>query len=699
MTGYQEALSLLRGSLNKPSAEFRSGQWEAIDAIVNSREKLLVVERTGWGKSSVYFIATRLLRNQGRGPTLIVSPLLALMRNQIEGAARLGLRAATINSTNTFEWSHLEGEIRANRIDALLISPERLANEAFVQNVLLPIAQNVGLLVVDEAHCISDWGHDFRPDYRRLVNVLQRMPANVPILGTTATANNRVVDDIQQQLGQIRIQRGPLIRESLALDTLHLPTQAARMAWLAEMVPELPGTGIIYALTKRDAEQVARWLRLNGVDAEAYYSGVTHSDFTDSNAYREHLEARLYDNQLKVLVATTALSMGYDKPDLSFVIHYQAPGSIVAYYQQVGRAGRAIDRAFGILMTGREDEDIHDYFRHSAFPRERWVISILEALEASDGLTTRDLEEEINLRSGQINQVLKFLSVENPAPILKDGSIWYRTAVPYRMNVEKIRRLTAQREQEWREVQSYTLTDTCLMEYLARALDDEDPKPCGNCSKCLGETLLNSEYSLEKIVEAQRFLRHAEMPLETKKQVAANAFSVYGFPTNLPQPLRAETGRIMCRWGDSGFGRWVKEDKENNHFRDQLVSETAQMIVARWKPSPAPTWLTCIPSLNHTTLVPDFAERLAKELGIPFIPAIEKIRENQPQKEQENRFHRCRNLDGVFAVSRKIPSGPVLLIDDVVDSSWTLTVAAALLKRGGSGPVWPVALATSGVGN
>jgi ATP-dependent DNA helicase RecQ len=274
------------------------------------------------------------------------------MRNQIEAADRLGIQALAINWANRNDWPELQRAIRDDEADALLVSPERLANDEFVQKVLLPVAARIGLLVVDEAHCISDWGHDFRPDYRRLVNILRRMPPNMPILGTTATANNRVIGDVRAQLGDMGVMRGSLMREALALQTLRMPDQSARLAWLAEHLPALPGTGIIYTLTKRDANQVAGWLNQQGITARAYFSGVTDKGFADSNAYRQHLEDLLLGSEIKALVATTALGMGYDKPDLGFVVHYQAPGSIVAYYQQVGRAGRAIDQAFGILLSG-----------------------------------------------------------------------------------------------------------------------------------------------------------------------------------------------------------------------------------------------------------------------------------------------------------------------------------------------------------
>lgn len=696
-TEKQEAQQLLQTALANPAAAFRDGQWEAIDALVNQRQKLLVVQRTGWGKSSVYFISTKIFRDRGMGPTIIVSPLLALMRNQIESAARLGIVAETMNSTNTDDWRSVTQRILNDQIDCLLISPERLANDNFIESVLQPIADRIALMVIDEAHCISDWGHDFRPDYRRIVNILRQLPANTPVLGTTATANNRVVEDIQTQLGDIQIHRGPLTRESLALQTMELPDQASRLAWLAQVIPSLPGTGIVYTLTVRDAEQVAQWLVTNGIDAKAYYGSVEADGFENSNSYRQYLEELLLNNQLKVLVATTALGMGYDKPDLSFVIHYQAPGSIVAYYQQVGRAGRGIAHAVGVLMSGVEDEDIHAFFRDSAFPSEAHVNEILQVLEQSDGLTIRSIEEQTNLRHGQIEKVLKLLSVENPAPVFKDGSRWVRTPVRYQMDHARIAHLTGQRVQEWQEVQAYLDDAGCKMTFLRRALDDNDPTPCGKCSSCLGQPVINVAVDPVLAHRAGTFLKHAEMVITPKAQVAANAFLEYGFRGNLPQHLRAQEGRVLSRWGDAGWGRTVAENKHAGRFSDELVEAMAEMIQQRWQPSPAPQWVCCVPSRNRPELVPDFARRLAARLGLPFVDAVSKVKDNQPQKGQQNRFHQCRNLDGAFAIDQPLPDTPVLLVDDIVDSGWTLTVIAALLQQAGSGVVYPVALASSSV--
>ena len=443
---------------------------------------------------------------------------------------------------------------------------------------------------------------------------------------------------------------------------------------------------------------MADWLNGQGIDARAYFSGVTHDDFADSNTYRQHLEDALLHNQLKVLVATTALGMGYDKPDLGFVVHYQAPGSIIAYYQQVGRAGRAIPHAVGVLMSGHEDDAIHAYFRDSAFPSASWVGTILDALEDSNGLSVRDLEPIVNLKRGQIEQTLKFLSVDNPAPVIRDGGLWQRTPVPYDMDHERIRHLTGQRQTEWREMQRYLDTDGCLMAFLAAGLDDPSPHACGQCAGCRGERVVDSSFDRGQAISATRFLRQSEIPLTCLRQVPHDAFTVYDFGGNLPQELRAETGRILCRWGDAGWGQAVADDKHTGHFRQELAEAVAEMIRERWQPDPSPQWITCVPSHAHPNLVPDFARKLAAALQLPFLPVVSKTADNEPQKAQQNRFHQCRNLDGAFQIEGPVPPGAVLLVDDIADSRWTLTVIAALLRQAGCGPVWPVALATANPG-
>ncbi len=690
----EQAENYLKQALNNPNATFRDGQWESIEPLL-SNNKLLVVQRTGWGKSMVYFLATKLLREQGRGPTLLISPLLSLMRNQIEAAARIGVVARTINSSNTVDWEVIENELLANQVDILLISPERLDNSDFMNNVLAHIAHNIGLFVVDEAHCISDWGHDFRPDYKKIIRVLQSLPTNISILATTATANNRVVTDIQAQLGQNTIlQRGTLTRESLKLQNINMPSATARMAWLAQTIPTLPSSGIVYTLTQQDAENITEWLNQNNILSRAYHAGVEN---------REELEQQLLNNQIKVLVATVALGMGFDKPDLGFVIHYQRPSSVVHYYQQVGRAGRAVDEAFGILLCGEEDDRIADYFIKSAFPPQQHIREILEALNnSSSGLSITEMQRVINLSKGQIEKTIKFLNTESPSPITKIDKKWSSTATAnnYQIDQQYIDSITNIRRAEQAQMQSYMSHTNCLMNFLQRSLDDPSPSVCGKCKNCKPELLLNESFNQDLANNASIFLRRSYKAIEPRKQwPASNMFEVSELAGyKITENQRPQIGRSLSLWRDAGWGSLVAQGKyETNHFSDELVSACVEMLQV-WNPNPAPQWVTCIPSLKRPNLVPDFAQRLADALDLPFIACIEKINDNPEQKSMENAFQKAKNLDGAFNINEDLlNTQPCLLVDDVIDSGWTFTVASALLINKGCSTVYPMALALNSI--
>ena len=461
----KRAIELLRLGTGDPEAEFRSGQEEAIRHIVEGNGRLLVVQKTGWGKSFVYFIAAKMLREAGNGPALLVSPLLSLMRNQIMAAEKMGAKAVTISSANQDNWDDVEEQIINDQADIVLISPERFANQRFGRNVLANIANRVSLLVVDEAHCISDWGHEFRPQYRLIEKIIRLLPPNLRLLATTATANNRVMEDLIKILGpKLTVMRGDLNRPSLKLQTIKLPSQAERMAWLAEQVPLLSGHGIIYTLTIRDAVQVANWLQSRNIPVESY---------TSESENREKIEQALLENRVKALVATVALGMGFDKPDLAFVIHYQCPASVVAYYQQVGRAGRAIDKAYGILLSGDEDTDITGYFIQTAFPTREEVETVLDKLEsAPNGLSLYELMAESNISMGRIEKTLSLLSLETPPPIVKQGTKWKLTITTLSDEFwKRAERLTSLREQEKKRMQDYVELETGHMEFLIKELD------------------------------------------------------------------------------------------------------------------------------------------------------------------------------------------------------------------------------------
>ena len=686
----KRALKYLRTSLDNPHASFRDGQWESIEQLLQ-QNRVLVVQRTGWGKSMVYFLATKLLREQGAGPTLLISPLLSLMRNQLEAAQRIGVSARSINSTNTDEWPQIQDEVTSNQVDVLLISPERLANNDFRQNVLANIATNIGLFVIDEAHCISDWGHDFRPDYRRIVRVLQAIPPNVPVLATTATANDRVVHDVKSQLGDdIILQRGSLVRRSLKLQNINMLSPAARMAWLAQTIPTLPGSGIIYTLTRRDAERVSKWLQINDITARAYHAGIA--------AEREALEQQLLNNEIKVLVATVALGMGFDKPDLGFVIHFQRPASVVHYYQQVGRAGRAVDEAFGILLGGEEDDNITDFFIRHAFPPQRHISEILEVLDKADnGLSVPEMQRALNLRQSQISKTIKFLTVESPSPIVKIGTKWQVTpsASSYTIDQDYVNSIIEIRRQEQNQMHEYMRHTGCLMAFLQKALDDPAPDNCGKCYNCSPEQLLDESYDDDLANRAALFLRRSyQQLLPRKRWPAVNMFeySELGGYQIAPE-LQASEGRALSLWRDAGWGQLVAQGKyQTQRFSDDLVSACVEML-QDWNPNPAPKWVTYIPSLNHPELVADFARRFADALDLPFVPCIKKVQENRQQKYMENSYQQVKNLDGAFRVTAQCLMGECLLVDDMVDSRWTFTVASALLCKAGCAAVYPMALA------
>ena len=684
----KRALELLRIGSGRADATFRDGQEDAIRHIVEGKGRLLVVQKTGWGKSFVYFIATKLLREAGAGPALLISPLLALMRNQIAAAERMGVRAATINSDNQEEWKSVEAKLRRNEVDILLIAPEKLGNDWFNTEVLAGIAGQISLMVIDEAHCISDWGHDFRPHYRLLERIARTLPANLRLLATTATANDRVMEDLVAVLGpNMKVLRGDLNRSSLTLQTMRLPSQAVRLAWIAQQLSSLPGHGIIYTLTIRDANQLADWLKAQGFAVEAY-TGKTGDR-------REELEQALQENKVKALVATTALGMGYDKPDLAFVIHFQMPGSVVAYYQQVGRAGRALESAYGVLLSGDEEEGITDWFIRSAFPTRQEVDDVLGALnEAPEGLSIPDLMTCVNMSKGRIEKTITALSLESPAPIAKQGTKWQLTAAELGYEFwARAERLTKLRRAELQQMQEYVSRPFGQhMGFLIDALD-------GDSSTVSPPSLppLSEDVDQLLVREAEEFLCRTSLPIEPRKKWPVGGMPQYGIHTASTIPYQAQPGKALCVWGDAGWGGLVRQGKyHDGHFSDDLVAACVKMI-QEWNPQPSPTWVTCVPSLRHPELVPNFAQRLAAALGLPFHMVIAKTDARPEQKTMANSTQQARNIDGSLSLNgQPIPPGPVLLVDDMVDSRWTLTVAAWLLRKSGSGAVWPMALSQTG---
>jgi len=611
------------------------------------------------------------------------------MRNQIAAAERLGIRAVTVNSTNRDEWDAVRERLDADDVDLLLISPERLNNVQFRERMLPLFIERVGLLVVDEAHCVSDWGHDFRPDYRRIRDVLAGLPADVAVLGTTATANDRVVADVSEQFkvgsdaAHLTVYRGPLARESLRLEVVKLPGAAERLAWLATWLPEFSGSGIVYCLTKRDTETVAEWLASRGISAVAYSGEVTDEE-------RVEAEGRLLRNEVKAVVATSALGMGYDKPDLGFVVHFQAPSSAIAYYQQVGRAGRGVAEAHVVLLRGHEDRAIQDFFIETAFPPKALVEDVLEIVGGSgEPVSIPALQADVNLGRGRLEAMLKVLDVEGA--VRREGSGWVRTGEPWVYDEERYAEVTAMRRAEQAAMFAYGEDGRCLMQALQSELDDPRAEPCGRCAVCAGPRF-DAPVDAGLAREAYAIVRSRPIVLSVRRQTPRTADQA---GKKIAAELQLEEGRALARAGDGGWDGLVRQGRRDGRFDDELVQACADLL-GRWHPAPAPEWVTAVPSRRSGVLVPDFAERLAEVLGLPYATVLERVGDNPPQREMANSAQQVANVRGEFRVLDGIPTGPGLLVDDVRYSGWTLATIGAQLRLKGTGPVHPLVLSLAG---
>ncbi|WP_300683392.1 DEAD/DEAH box helicase [Nocardioides sp.] len=695
MTSLRErAEQHLAALVGRPDATLREDQWTAIAALVEDKRRALVVEKTGWGKSAVYFVATLLLREAGAGPTVIVSPLLALMRNQIAAAERAGIRAATINSTNIEDWSATEAAIHHGEIDVLLVSPERLNNPGFRDAVLPRLAAECGLLVVDEAHCISDWGHDFRPDYRRIRTLLDDLPTGIPVLATTATANARVTADVAEQLGRdVLVLRGSLDRDTLRLGVVRFPTMPQRLAWLADHLAEQPGSGIVYCLTVAATQEVADYLRSRGHHVAAY-SGRTET------AERQALEEALATGQVKALIATSALGMGFDAP-LGFVVNLGAPSSPVSYYQQIGRAGRGITGpASVVLLPGVEDRDIWAYFASLAFPREELVRQTLEALtQAGRPLSTQALETYVELNRTRLETMLKVLDVDGAVQRVQGG--WVATGQPWAYDAERYARVAESRAREQRAMLDYIATSDCRMHYLRDQLDDPDlalpgADHCGRCDNC-GGLVLEARVSDEALEAADERLSRPGVVIEPKK-MWPTGLDRLGIALKGKLPTPPSEGRALARLTDLGYGTALRElfaeSTPDGPVPVPLVRAVIE-VLGEWRPGV--DGIVYVESIRHRQLVADLAQGLSRYLRVPILgtfaladPSVE------PGQGAMNSAQRVAAVGRRSTLSAEVPPGArVLLVDDLVVTGWTLTLAAKALAEAGAGEVSPLALAVS----
>ncbi|WP_018602258.1 RecQ family ATP-dependent DNA helicase [Mycobacterium sp. 155] len=690
MATREQAQTILE-HLAGPAAVLRGDQWTAIEALVVQRRQALVVQRTGWGKSAVYFIAAKLLRGSGRGPTVIVSPLLALMRNQVAAAERAGVAAATINSGNVTEWDAIHRRVADGELDVLLVSPERLNNPDFRDNVLPALAADAGLVVVDEAHCVSDWGHDFRPDYRRIRTLLAELGADIPVLATTATANDRVVNDVAAQLGvggrDTLVLRGGLDRESLRLAVVKAGNPAQRAAWIAAQLDSLPGSGIIYTLTVAQAHDVAALLSEQGHKVAAY-TGSTDT------AEREQLEADLLDNQVKALVATSALGMGFDKPDLGFVVHLGAPSSPIAYYQQVGRAGRASASAEVILLPGVEDQDVWRYFASVAFPSEPMVRNVIRALDTERPQSAPTLETLVDLNRSRLEMVLKVLDVDGAVRRVKGG--WISTDEPWSYDEERYRALEAARRREQQAMLDYLDTDGCRMAFLRGQLDDPELQPgerCGRCDNCTGSRYATAVDEATLTATRDR-LRRPGVPVAPRKQWPSGLASL-GVALSGRINSGAAPGRAIGRLTDLGWGARLRKllAEPDQEVPDEVV-QAAVAVLKAWNWERRPVAVVGLDSVRHPVLISSTVQRLAQLGRLTDLGALRYAPGRRPVA-AANSAYRVAALAGCWEPPRIDCAGPVLLVDDMTDTGWTLTMAARVLRDAGAPEVLPFVLAST----
>ncbi len=707
---HDEARTALRRLVGRDDVDFRDGQWEAVADLVAHRRRVLVVQRTGWGKSAVYFVSTALLRARGAGPTLIVSPLLALMRDQVAAAARAGVRAVTMNSANAHEWGEVTAALGDDTVDVLLVSPERLNNPRFREELLPGLAARTGLLVVDEAHCISDWGHDFRPDYRRIRDLLGDLPAGTPVLATTATANARVVEDVAEQLAvsrvgagdgrghEVRTLRGPLARESLRLGVLALRSAEERLAWLAAHLDDLPGSGIVYTLTVAGAEDAASLLSAAGHRVLAYTGRTDTGD-------REDAEGLLRRNEVKALVATSALGMGFDKPDLGFVVHLGAPSSPVAYYQQVGRAGRATERADVLLLPGAEDRDIWRYFATASMPREDQAAAVLDALAAARRpLSTAALETVTDVRRTRLELLLKVLDVDGAVTRVSGG--WLGTGDPWSFDADRYARVAQARDREAASMLDYERTAGCRMRFLAEALDDPAAADCGRCDRCAGVWFPADVPDVARSAARER-LRHVGVEVTPRAQWPSGMDRL-GIPVSgkLPAGERVDAGRVVARLTDLGWGtrlRAVLAPDAPDAPADEALLAACVEVLKGWGWDRRPVAVAAVPTRRRPQLVASVARHLAERGRLGWLGPLAVAGGGPTGEAGGNSAFRLAGVWDAFVVPppmqvalAELGDAPVLLVDDLVDSRWTLTVAGRALRLAGAGAVLPFALASVG---
>ena len=714
---------------------FYDEQWHAIERILRG-ERILMIERTGFGKSLCYQFPATVFS----GVTVIFSPLIALMRDQVGSLCRKGIPAACINSEQPYEENQQAIQCAlAGELKILYIAPERQENDEWIEATR---DMNLSMVVIDEAHTISTWGHDFRPSFRRIINLVQLLPAHLPVLATTATATKRVQNDIETQIGgRLTTIRGSLVRSNFLLQVIRVKSEDEKMIWLAENVNNLPGTGLIYTGTRISTDIYANWLRFVGVECIDYNAGL-------DGETRKSIEKGLMENKWKCVVSTNALGMGIDKPDIRFVIHTQIPASPVHYYQEIGRAGRDGKPTRIILFYNEstknesnvaEDLTLPISFIESARPTPRKYNKVIELLK-EEPLSERELLKKANLKMTQI-RVIKADLIDQG--IIKEVLYGKTKKYEYQYNAPKLdtslfEELREAKLRDLRAMEGYINTDIPRMKYLCTFLDSDEMIEYNNCdntdlpkievkdSEVLREkleefrdnyfpTLNLASYTIRKggirvcytspnSINIENTVKDASGEVVNRPIVEHKGrinWSIYtgdeqtAIKEHLGKASKLVDGYAASYYGVSNVGEALHRCKYENggDFPDFLLRKTLSVFYKKFRNVQFDV-VIYVPPTNSGDLVKNFATKFARVIGVPVSHELKKTRNTQEQKIFQNTYGKQDNIAGAFEITEHIVRDKtILLLDDIYDSGSTLKEIGKLLTQKGAKCIVPLVIA------
>jgi ATP-dependent DNA helicase RecQ len=642
---------------------FFDDQWKTIDRILQ-KKRVLLIEKTGFGKSLTFqFPAT-----QFDGLTIIFSPLIALMRDQIKSLKEKGIKVGLINSGQTDEENDLTIQNAINnKLKILYIAPERQENSVWQEAVL---KMNISFVVIDEAHCISTWGHDFRPAFKRIVNLTKLLPSNIPVLATTATATVSVANDIKNQIGgDIELIRGDLLRENLKLNVIHVESEEDKMAWISNYLKKVKGNGIIYTGTRSNAEIFSKWCESEKLNTIYYHAGL------DSDS-RKLVEKEWMNNKYKAVISTNALGMGIDKSDIRFIIHTQIPQSPIHYYQEIGRAGRDGQTAEIFLLFNPKDTDLPLSFINNARPSIDKYQRVINALKL-EPLGERNLMKATNLKQTQVRTIKADLldqKIIREVMYGRSKKYEYQYNAP-QLNTTVFEALRDHRLREFEKMVEYTNTDKCKMLYLCNYLGDTNSNNCEMCDSCLNN---KNHFSM------------SESDKEKIKQFQDNFFPILEVETNRTNLIN---GVASSYYGFSNVGRVIHKCKYENggDYPDILIKQTLKAFSKTFKGQKFDLILF-VPPTKSGKLVENFATKIAYTIKLP-IYSLKKSRETKEQKIFQNSALKTENIKDVFEIGIDVTNKSILLIDDIFDSGATIKEIGKMLTKKGAKIIAPLVIA------